>query len=736
MTRTLVVVSNRLPFQAVRHGGTITLERSPGGLVSAIDPALRASGGIWVGWSGLPGDDLNDGSGIAMPSDPAVRFVDVPLSTHDVTLYYHGFSNRTLWPLLHYFVGRTEIDSASWRSYQRVNERFAKVAADAVGSRKALVWVQDYHLMLAPHHLRRLVPAAALAYFLHVPFPAADVFRILPWSRDLLRGMLAADYVGFHTTAYAKHFIECAADLLGCDVDRTGFAVRFDGRLVGVGVHPISIDVQEAEELAAASSASHPDADVRQILGVDRLDYTKGIVQRLHAIERLFERHPAYRKRVKFTQVLVPSRERVQDYRALKREIDEAVGRINGRFSDEGWTPITYFARSLPREELFAAYRAADVALVTPLRDGMNLVAKEYVMAQTEDDGVLVLSELAGAADEFKEAVTVTPFDADAVADALHRALAMPVDERRARMSALRARVRKHDVHAWVRDFLTSAGAAAERGSTQRESPVDEVRRRLEPWLARRRTLSLLLDYDGTLAPIVARPDQALLPAATREVLEQGRRNPNLDITVVTGRGLEDIKARVGIPDITYVANHGFDIDGPGIALRHEDADAFRDAVGEAAQELDRLGVRGATVEPKGATVSFHYRGVDPAERDAARQRAERVLRRRKLQVTRGKLVIEGRPPVDWNKGTATLWVLNHRHGHDWPSRMRALYIGDDTTDEDAFRSLRGLGRSIRVAPADDATPTLADLTLPDTTAVLDLLRWLASGAFAGSGVP
>lgn len=731
MPRPLIVVSNRLPFRAVREGRTMALARSPGGLVSAVEPALRSSGGTWIGWSGIAREEGD--AAVPLPRDPDIRFVDVRLSSHDVAAYYHGFSNRTLWPLLHYFVGQTHIDAATWRVYERVNERFAAAAAREATDRNALVWVHDYQLLRTPHHLRRIAPGTSSAFFLHVPFPAADVFRVLPWSRDLLRGMLGADYVGFHTATYARHFLDCAEDLLGCPVDREALTVRFAGRLVGVGVHPVSIDVEEAERLAGKAGPRR-DGAVRQILSVDRLDYTKGVVQRLEAVERLLERHPAYRKHVRFTQVLVPSREHVRDYGELKRQIDEAVGRINGRFSDGGWTPIRYFARSLPREELFAAYRGADVALVTPLRDGMNLVAKEYAMAQLDDDGVLVLSELAGAADEFQEAVTVSPFDPDEVAAALHRALAMPAEERRARMSALRARVRAHDVHAWVKGFLASARGSVRLARGQRQSPVEDVQRRLAPWLAGRRAVAVLLDYDGTLTPIVKRPDLAVLSRKARLALEQAARNPYLDVTIVTGRGLDDIRERVGMPGFTFVANHGFDIEGPGVELHHADAEANAEAVTAAVDDLERLDVPGALVEAKGATVSFHFRGVAPGEQRSARQRAERAIRRRKLRVTRGKMVVEGRPPVDWDKGTATIWVLTNRHGADWPSRVRALYIGDDATDEDAFRSLRGLGRSIRVVGGGEPVSTVADERLPDPDAVLDLLRWLAAGAFASHG--
>src|SRR5438067_5628112 len=380
--RSLVVVSNRLPFTAERRPEGTRFRRSAGGLVAALEPVLAQRGGVWVGWTGAAREDgAGDAAGGALPAaTDHVSYRAVPLTAHEIALYYAGFANRTIWPLFHYFVSHMQIDGATWRAYERVNERFAHLATEASDD-EALVWVHDYQLLRVPYHIRRLAPRRRIAFFLHIPFPAADVLRVLPWSRDLMQGMLAADLVGVHIPAYADHFLTCAQRLLGCEVDRGAGLVRFEGREVSVEAHPISIDVAEVERLAAqaAPGSDAPDTPVAEILGVDRLDYTKGIHERMLAVERLLERPPGLRRRIAFTQVLVPSRERVAEYGELKREIDETVGRINGRFSERGWSPIRYLVRSLPPAELVALYRQADVALVTPLRDGMNLVAKEYV---------------------------------------------------------------------------------------------------------------------------------------------------------------------------------------------------------------------------------------------------------------------------------------------------------------------------------------------------------------------
>ena len=727
--RALVVVSNRLPFIAERGAHGIQFTRSSGGLVAALDPVLSARGGVWIGWPGLEQEPGEPDDALVPPPGPRIRYRPVALTAREITAYYGGFSNRTLWPLCHYSIGRTRIDARTWTAYERVNQRFARVVADE-STDDDQVWIHDYQLARVPHYLRRIAPRRRSAFFLHIPFPAYDVFRILPWCRQVLRGMLSADLVGLHVGAYVQHLLTCAERLLGCDVDRAAETVHFEGREVTVQAHPIGIDSAHVEGLArlAGPRTRGPD-DPAQVIGVDRLDYTKGIPQRFLAVERFLERHPEFQGRFVFTQLLVPSREQVREYRDLKRELDEIVGRVNGRFSDTGWSPIRYLVRSLSPAELGALYRHADVALVTPLRDGMNLVAKEYVAAQVDDPGVLVLSELAGAAEELQEALLVNPYDVDAVAEALHRSLTMAPDERDARMTALRDRVRENSVEVWVTRFLQAAETAANR--PRAIAPLDRLRRRLQPWLASRPTVALFFDYDGTLTPLRDRPEDARLPEATRQALETAARTPNLDTVIVSGRALADVKRLVGVAGLTYVGNHGFEIEGPGIAFRHPEISRYASAVEGATHELEQLGIPGAQVENKGATLSFHFRLVPEARRKAAIRRARTAIQRRGLQPLLGHQVVEGRPPVPWDKGHAVLYVLVQRHGADWPAHVRALYVGDDATDEDAFRSLHGMGRSICVGAAWDGA-TQADFALPDPDAVSQLLRWLAAGAFAG----
>ncbi len=454
----LIVVSNRLPFTLKRSPDGIERRPSAGGLVAALEPVLTAAGGVWIGW---PEIELRTGERLRRKGD-AYRIKAVALNRKEVRRYYHGFSNNTLWPVFHSFPTRTVFQRHDWDTYERINARFARAAAQELTGND-IVWIHDYHLLRVPRHLRRLVPEAQIGFFLHIPFPPFDIFQILPHDQELLRGMLGADLVGFHVRGYMDNFLDCVQRLPGTEVDRVKGIVRHEHGTTWVGVFPLGIDFSYYERLACEAPQSRRGNSIRLILGVDRMDYTKGIPERILALERLLELHPEHRERIVFLQLAVPSREEVPAYQELKMTIDRLIGRVIGRFATADWVPLRYLYRSLPPERLAALYRDADVALVTPLRDGMNLVAKEYVACQVREPGVLILSRLAGAAETMAEAIQVNPYDVDSTAQALHTALVMSPAERRRRMDALRARERAFDVHVWAREFLSHLRRAAVR---------------------------------------------------------------------------------------------------------------------------------------------------------------------------------------------------------------------------------------------------------------------------------
>ncbi len=712
-----MLAANRLPFSV--HRGPRGLERrpSPGGLVSALEPVLRKRGGTWVGW---PGVDLRRGERIATGGKP-YRVAPVLLSEAEVARYYHGFSNRTLWPLCHSMPDRARFERRDWDGYDRVNQRFAEAILAEAGPAD-LVWVQDYHLMRTPRFLRRAAADLRVAFFLHIPFPPYDLFRLLPWEREILAALLDCDLIGFHVEGYLRNFFDCVERGLGARVDRDARVVEYGDRRVRVGVFPIGVDFESFEERARKGERSEPET-TRTVLGVDRLDYTKGIPERILAFERLLEMHPRHRESVVLLQIAVPSRSQVAEYRALKREIDELVGRVNGRFATATWSPIRYLYRSFHQDKLAAIYRDAEVALLTPLRDGMNLVAKEYVACQVEDPGVLILSHMAGAAETMREALLVNPFDIEGTAESIHRALTMEEAERRSRMASLRRRERRDNLEHWVQSFLEAAAHTAAR---LRIAPLSgaEFERWLAPFLKQYR-LALFLDYDGTLTPLVEHPSQATLDDSVRERIATVTSRSDTDVAIISGRKLEDVRRLVGDDRISYAGNHGLEIAGPAMPdFRHEDLVHYRARTEELAKTLEPFHVAGAWTELKGPTLTWHYRAVPEEERGELIEKVRETITQAGYQARDAHCAVEGRPPIGWDKGRAVLHLLRLRYGPAWSERVRVIYVGDDQTDEDAFRLLSGLAVTFRVGPAD--TVTLATHRLPDVGAVEALLAWLA----------
>jgi trehalose 6-phosphate synthase len=455
----LVVVSNRLPQLRSTADAVDPRKRNVGGLVSALEPALRARQGVWLGWSGrtLPRSDAS-GFGIDASGPTTLAWVDLPEEWH--RSYYNGFCNSALWPLLHSFVARVRLHEKDWIAYRNANQAFAESAARLVAP-DGLVWVHDYHLLLLGQRLRERGHAGRLGLFLHVPFPGPDIWFILPWAEEILRALLALDLIGFHTPGYAANFRQCAAALPGARVD--GETVELDGHRTRAAAFPIGIlpdDFQEPADTVAAREVQNlmrAIAPTRLILGVDRLDYTKGIPERLQAFARMLELHPEWRRKVSLVQISVPSRDDVPEYAEQRRRIEAIVGRANGELGDADWVPIRYLYRSFGRQQLALLYRAAAVGYVTPLRDGMNLVAKEYVAAQNVDDpGVLLLSRFAGAADELRDALLTNPWHIDGMAHDLDRALRLDREERRARHRKLLDAVSRTTALSWAEDFLSA----------------------------------------------------------------------------------------------------------------------------------------------------------------------------------------------------------------------------------------------------------------------------------------
>lgn len=464
----LLVVSNRLPFVLSRtaDGGLVSRPGS-GGLVTALLPVLRDRGGVWIGWPGIADHDPDVDTALeAATAKAGYQLAPVALGVDEVAGFYYGFSNEVLWPLFHDLQSLCNFDPAYWRSYCEANHKYAQVV-QAHARADDFVWVHDYQLLLLASELRRAGSRARLGFFLHIPFPPLDIYLKLPWRFTLLRALLDFDLIGFQTLRDQRNFLQCVRTLLpAARVMQRGRRVRSDGREVRVGSFPIGIDTGAFKRQAsspaviAAAEALRAELPNRElILGVDRLDYTKGIPLRLEAFRTALRRHPDLQEQVTLIQVVVPSRDDIPQYRDLKTRIEQLVGEINGEFTRPGgWVPIHYVYRALDRLDLVAYYRAAHIALVTPLKDGMNLVAKEFCACSVDGDGVLILSEFAGAAAQLQHgALLVNPHDVEATADAIHQACTLPQSERRRRMAALRRSVRRQDVFDWVNDFLEAA---------------------------------------------------------------------------------------------------------------------------------------------------------------------------------------------------------------------------------------------------------------------------------------
>lgn len=462
--RKLIIASNRLPIVLERKGDSWKLVPGSGGLVTALAPVLRDRGGVWIGWPGTSGtSDISDQ--ISFASNTAgYSMKPVHLEEEDVRKYYIGLSNEVLWPLFHDLQSYCNFDPAYWQSYIDINARFAQVIRENAGP-DDFIWVHDYHLLCTASELKRTGITANMGFFLHIPFPPLDIFDKLPWRKEILNSMLDYDIIGFQTPRDRRNFIQCLRTFIK-DISIEGkgqVLTAFAGeRSIRIGYFPISIDynefsnMAESREVADAAWYIHEDIPKGKIvLGVDRLDYSKGIPYRLRAFENFLEKHPDLHRKITLVQVVVPSRRNIPVYEDLKIEIERMVGEINGRFTRSGWVPIHYIFRSLDRSDLLAYYRTAEIALITPLKDGMNLVAKEYCASNTEQSGILILSEFAGAAQQLKKgAILVNPYSIEEVSNAIFEAWNMDLRERRSRMKKMQRSIAKNDIYWWVNSFL------------------------------------------------------------------------------------------------------------------------------------------------------------------------------------------------------------------------------------------------------------------------------------------
>lgn len=707
MTR-LIIASNRLPVKIDKSAKGMKVTPSAGGLATGLKSYHKRNNSVWIGWPGIiPTSDAEKEEVSELLK--AEQCLPLFMSEELISNYYDGFSNATLWPLFHYFTEFAEFKESYWNAYKKVNELFAEeIIANA--KENDSVWVHDYQLLLVPNLLRQKRPDLKIGFFLHIPFPSYEIMRILPWREEVVEGLLGADLVGFHTYDYARHFISSVKRLIGHEVEFN--QIKLENRQVNVDVFPMGIDYKKFERLALEvqskpiqeRSKEHQDIDRflmsvpgrKLILSIDRLDYTKGIPHRLNAFRYFLKKYPEYKEKVSLIMLTVPSRTDVEQYQNLKNEIDILVGNINGEFGTLNWNPVIYFYRSMPLENLVELYTSAEVALLTPLRDGMNLVAKEYVASKVHQKGVLVLSEMAGASKELGEALAVNPTNIAKTADAIYQALTMSDEERSKGMKAMQKRIKRYDIHKWAEEFMETLAETIEKQSAYHARKVSPaIRNKIYNEFRKSKSRTLFLDYDGTLQRFFDNPQAASPDKTLYDLLDKLSDCDENRVVLVSGRDRETFNRWFGNKPYTLIAEHGAWIKEPGKGWmeRKPVHSEWKDIIMPVLESyVDRT--PGSLIEEKTYSLVWHYR---KAEIELGTLRAlelvhdiSTLISNQDLEIMEGKKVVEVKVS-GINKGNASSeFLMSH------PTEF-ILAIGDDWTDEYLFRELPQSSHTIKV---------------------------------------
>ncbi|AEE51728.1 bifunctional alpha,alpha-trehalose-phosphate synthase (UDP-forming)/trehalose-phosphatase [Haliscomenobacter hydrossis] len=687
----IIIVSNRLPITIHQNGTGFSYRSSAGGLATGLNSMDRSLERVWVGW---PGEEITLPAIQEQVLEDLIQdgLVPVFLSKKEIELYYEGFSNKTIWPHFHYFTQYTTYQDDYWEAYSLVNQKFAD-AIKPILQPDDLVWVHDYQLMLLPAMIREFAPQTSIGFFLHIPFPSYEIFRVLPWREALLKGVLGADQIGFHTFGYMRHFLSAAYRLGG--YEHLYGKLRVGHRLINVDVFPMGIDYEKYAHPEIDLYANDDSFKIKQlarnkriIVSIDRLDYTKGIPQRIKAFEQFIERYPEYIGKVSLVLIAVPSRSNVDNYRKLKQSIDTLVGKINSAYGSFDWMPIQYLYRSLNFNELSTLYQVADIAMITPLRDGMNLVAKEYIAAKDETKrGVLILSEMAGAANELSSALLVNPHDINKMAEVIQQALEMNENEQVWRMETMQQHLKRYNVRHWANTFVQEQKRLMEQQQAFNNMVLLQGTHRntlLERYRAAQNRL-IILDYDGTLMSFHPDPQSVAPDTELMRLLSQLSSIVGNKLIINSGRDHQTLQAWLGPLGIDMAGEHGVWIKrngqwkiNPGLSNTWK---------ADIRPVLEHLVERtpGSFVEEKDYSLAWHYRRID---RDLGEKRVREIrdgllyiTANLDLQVLEGNKVVEVKH-ASVSKGKATLSWLNEQ---DWDF---VLAIGDDQTDEDTFRVL------------------------------------------------
>ncbi|MFT4771661.1 MAG: trehalose 6-phosphate synthase/phosphatase [Cryomorphaceae bacterium] len=695
-----IIVSNRLPVRIEKDGDQLSYKSSEGGLATGLGSIYKEGNNIWIGWPGASFDteELKEEVSRGLEEE-SMR--PVFLTEDEVESFYLGFSNQTLWPAFHYFIQYIDYRDDNWESYCRVNEKFAEAISQNLDEDDT-VWIHDYQLMLVPELLRKSHPNITIGFYQHIPFPSYEVFRTLPWRRELLEGVLGSDYIAFHTYDDMRHFLSCVHRLVGYPYQ--GNEIQTKSRIVVADSLPMGIDYKKYEE-----NSRHPEAlereeryreslgDQRLILSMDRLDYSKGIPRRLKAFDVFLETYPEYKEQVSLMLIVVPSRDKVPNYQSLKEQVDELVGKINSKHGRISWTPIHYFYRSYPFRALGAFYRMCDVAMITPLRDGMNLVCKEYVASRENQDGVLILSEMAGASKELSDAVLVNPTNQKQMVEALKLALEMSVEEQRARMKLMQATVKKYNIFNWVNLFFNNLQIAKDNQKARAVLKLEGAKEKamMEKYRSADKRL-ILLDYDGTLVefnedPEACSPDADLVDA----LIELGKLKQN-KIVIISGRKKETLGAWLNKLPVDLVGEHGMWSKEKGGSWIQNGGNTDTEWKEESMDIMNFYVDRtpGSFVEEKSHSLAWHYRkvekGLGEVRKSELTSHLKHMMNERGFHVLDGDHVIELKPDYT-NKGKVARQISD-QHQPDF-----TICVGDDTTDEYMFEALPNEAFTIKV---------------------------------------
>lgn len=717
----ILIASNRLPISVERRKGKAYFHPSVGGLATALSSVHNQYQWWWVGWSGTKSFSKK----IESKFVSEFRCYPVFLTKKDIEKYYQGFCNRTLWPLFHYFPRITKYDSSEWDYYKKVNQVFCNRIVD-VANPDDVIWIHDYHLMLLPGLLKKYLPEATIGFFLHIPFPPFGIFRLLPWRKEILNGILGADLIGFHTFEYSNNFLDSVLCLLGKDHELG--RIHNENRIIKVGVFPLGIDFQRYFTAGKDPQVNSEIRRLRNIIGkrkvvlsIDRLDYTKGIPERLDAFNTFLENNPKWHGNVTLALAVTPSRVNVHEYQLLKKEIDELVGRINGKYSTIDWSPILYVHQTLPFHTLAALYIMADVALVTPIRDGMNLIAKEYIAASSNGLGVLILSEMAGAARELGEAIIVNPNNKQEISDALNLALEMSTKEQILRNTTMQKRLRFYDIELWTRQFFDQLFEIKKLQETLEAKLIDDrIKSKLITDYHKNNSRIIFLDYDGTLVPFTESPRKSTPDDKLLELLEQLAEPPENEIVLITGRDRSTLDKWFRKLNISLVGEHGTWIktkkSNSWEIIEPLQSDWKREIRPTLELYVDR--VPGSFIEEKEFSIAWHYRNVktEGGELQAKELMAllTSISANIEIGVLHGNKVIELKN-VGINKGRAALRFLSKQN----PQFI--LAIGDDSTDESLFQLLPQNAYSIKVG----IESSYARFNLTSQSEVVPLLKEL-----------